>query len=360
MRTARDTALASFIGSRVASRPLVVCMMAHLEAAELGDARVLLEAYDARTAQAIDMLASELPPEATREIHDIVADGVGDAAKAWRRAMGENGPQGRPHVDQFLNHQIHVRQSGSVSAGLVPDAGAEDDMHPDYGGRPRGSKVQCKLPKLIDWCTREGLRAQHEQAGSPLNCERLGDLAHPYARCADRSSTTTRSTSKQYVYGSVLAARMMLRHVAYVAVLSSMLLVGTPLAARSARQRLVTMRCAIVFISLLLKQTLPRRWSHRISSHHNQGHALPTCLLPQPFQVAWLPLMWESCTLRPIPERMLRTRCSNASVKNARPSAPSWSSRAYGTNLSCGPLMGVRTRRLLLQCIAKKVTRRRG
>lgn len=180
LRTAHDTALVAFIGSRVASRPLVSCMLSHIEVAELGSARLLLDAYDARTASAIDALVSEMPDETEQEIRDVIADGIELAAKKWRMAMSTDGRvESTPDTGQGDDDRTHLRQAGSVAPGLVLDAGAEDDEHPDHGGGPRGSKVQRKLAKLIDACTREGLRTHHEQAGSSLDCQRIDDLTDP-------------------------------------------------------------------------------------------------------------------------------------------------------------------------------------
>ena len=180
MKTAHDTALPAFIGSRIASRPLVRCMFTHIETAELGIAQVLLDAYDTRTAAAVEMLVTDLPPDAEQEIRDIVADGYVVAARSWRATMREEQNDDMQGVQMGVdNRGSSVRQAGSVAPGLVLDAGAEDEEHPNYGGGTRGSKVQRKLAKLIDGWTREGLRAHHEQAGSTLDCERLDDLAHP-------------------------------------------------------------------------------------------------------------------------------------------------------------------------------------
>ena len=52
LRTARQTALASFLASRIASRPHVVEMATHMQKAGLCDAEVVVKAYDARTEDA--------------------------------------------------------------------------------------------------------------------------------------------------------------------------------------------------------------------------------------------------------------------------------------------------------------------
>jgi hypothetical protein len=152
-------------------------MLAHIEAAELGSVRTLLDAYDRRTAQAIDVLLSDMPPEAAQEIHVIIADGTVEAERAWRLAMRADGQNEAPRAATDADSHTHVRQSASVASGLVLDAGAEDDEHPNYGGGPSGSRVQRKLSKMMDQCTREGFCAHHQLTGSALDCERLEDLA---------------------------------------------------------------------------------------------------------------------------------------------------------------------------------------
>ena len=94
--------------------------------------------------------------------------------------MGE-GDGDEDSAQRTLDDELVVRQSGSAAPGLELGAGAENEEHPNYGGGPRGSKVQRKLTMLIDRWTRAGLHSHHEKAGSILDCARLDDLAHPHA-----------------------------------------------------------------------------------------------------------------------------------------------------------------------------------
>ena len=177
IRRASDVALMAFIGSRVASRPLVACMLEHVQSADLGCANTLLHAYDSRTNSAVDALLRSFPAEAAQRVHDFIADGVVHAARTWQAYMSPANGQGA-YATGDDDDDPHMRQSGSVSPGLVMDAGAEDEEHPDYGGGPRSTKVQRALSKLLDECIREGLCEHHRRSGSPLDCERLSDLAH--------------------------------------------------------------------------------------------------------------------------------------------------------------------------------------
>eukprot|EP00973_Karenia_brevis_P091573 12408189-Karenia_brevis.AAC.1 len=150
LRSARDVALPAFIGSRVSSRPMVNAMFEHIESAGLGMASSLLAAYDRRTAQAIDALRGTLPTEAHAELRDIVADGGRTALHRWDTLRGTSSEQSD-------------EQSGALAVGLVLDAGAEDDEHPDY---QRGPRVQRQLSNLVDDCILAGLRDHFSNAGS--------------------------------------------------------------------------------------------------------------------------------------------------------------------------------------------------
>ena len=75
--------------------------------------------------------------EVAQETSDIIAEGYAAAARTWRASMAE-GENGRPadSVDDTDDGDT-LRQTGSVAPGLVPDAGAEDEEHPNYEGGPR-------------------------------------------------------------------------------------------------------------------------------------------------------------------------------------------------------------------------------
>ena len=58
-----DVALLTFIGSRVASRPMVRTMFENLENAGLASSSTLLQAYDERTSAALSRPCRSLPIE---------------------------------------------------------------------------------------------------------------------------------------------------------------------------------------------------------------------------------------------------------------------------------------------------------
>ena len=92
---------------------------------------------------------------------------------------------------------------------------------------------------------------------------------------------------------------------------------------RSAKPQPVTTLSAIASFTMVLQPTALQNGSHRISSHRNQGHALLTCLLPQLFLAAWLPLMWESLHLQLILVQTQQKRCSDERLRSASLSGPS-------------------------------------
>ncbi len=178
LRSARDVALPAFIGSRVASRPIVAHMFRHLENAGLAIAQQLLGLYDVRLSGAVAAFKQSLPDLVHADVDQYVQDGAGLAARRFSRLI-----QGRrvaaDHADEIEDGQRSLRQIGSVAPGFVQDAGAQDDEHPDFSGGPRGPPVQQRNPcELVGRCTAAGLKEHFAGADVTLDVDRLKDLAH--------------------------------------------------------------------------------------------------------------------------------------------------------------------------------------
>ena len=109
---------------------------------------------------------------------------------------------------------------------------------------------------------------------------------------------------------------------------------------------LATMLSAIAFSISHHWQILQQKRNRWTLFHPCQGHALLTCLLPQLFQAAWLPLMWGSWRLRPILALMRLKQCTFANVPRENQYGPNWSNRTYPTSPSSGQRMGDLTPRL--------------
>ncbi len=166
MRSAADVALPAFVASRVASRPLVADMFGRIAAAELGSVGDLLGAYDRRTNDAVAAFLRTMPESSA-------------ASERWRRLLDTEAA--RRHIEQHPDEEIasaSAKQIGSVAPGLVLDAGAEDDEHPDHGGDPRGPTLQRRLCEIVDSTVVNGLRDHFEQAGRAFGLSRLSVLSH--------------------------------------------------------------------------------------------------------------------------------------------------------------------------------------
>ena len=178
-RTACDSCLPAFIGSRVSSRPLVSSMLAKFESADLGDAFALLAVYDARTDAAVDAFLDSLPEGASATARLAIQEGLLAAGRSWERMQG-----GTMTRDAGLNAEDDtepldspLRQMSSRAAGLVLDAGAEDEEHP-FAGQYRGPRLQRTLSRIVDEVAAQGVRNQYEEAGSNFDVARLDDLGH--------------------------------------------------------------------------------------------------------------------------------------------------------------------------------------
>ena len=179
LRRAEQVALPSFIASRVASRPMVSDMFTHVEDAELGAAACLLRLYDQRTDEAVAELLRALPASCADDVADAVAAGHVAAAERWARLT--NVALSREDSEMSASQDVaadSLRQIGSVAPGLVMDAGAEDDEHPDYRGAPRGPALQRRLCELVDASVLAELREHFVSAGCSFGTERLADLGH--------------------------------------------------------------------------------------------------------------------------------------------------------------------------------------
>ena len=73
-----DLALPAFLASRVASRPAVESLLG------MGNLEMLLEAYDARTTEALEGAVSSLPGDLALDFRDMVNDAAAAATTRWR------------------------------------------------------------------------------------------------------------------------------------------------------------------------------------------------------------------------------------------------------------------------------------
>lgn len=175
LRAAKEVALPAFIGSRIASRPMVASMFMHLESAGLASSALLLNMYDLRTRRALDAFAATLPAAVLREYWSIVDSAVAGAAARWERLV--RGRAGPVEDNDAETADLSARHAGTAAAGLVLDAGAEDGEHPDFRGSVGGPPAQRSLSALVDRCVLAGLVEHFRNAGATVDADRLDDLA---------------------------------------------------------------------------------------------------------------------------------------------------------------------------------------
>ena len=78
-RTGLDLALPAFLASRVASRPAVESLLGSVVEAGMGNSEMLLEAYDARTTEALERAASSLPGDLALKFRGMVNEAAAAA-----------------------------------------------------------------------------------------------------------------------------------------------------------------------------------------------------------------------------------------------------------------------------------------
>ena len=176
-RTAHDSCLPAFLGSRVSARPLVETMLQQLQAAGLGSVPDLLSAYDARTEAAASAFLDSLPDNARGEARLEIDDGYEAARKSWEHMQRDTGGAVAAafHEDTTEAAASSLRQLGSGSSGLVQDAGAEDAEHP-CAAVFRIPRVQRSLSRILDAISAQGVIDHYEQQGEAFDVARIGDL----------------------------------------------------------------------------------------------------------------------------------------------------------------------------------------
>ena len=104
LRTARSTANAAFVASRISSRPLVHTMVEHFCLATGASIDPIMLAYDSRTEDAVVAVMDHLASESALELLDKLHDSAAEADLRWRdvQAGGEDMPGQHSFVLQTL------------------------------------------------------------------------------------------------------------------------------------------------------------------------------------------------------------------------------------------------------------------
>ncbi len=172
LRSAANIALASFVASRVTSRPHVREMAGHLEEAGLATVAVVMRAYDDRTECALEALVSLLPSARGGELIDTVAAAAANSEAVWARLFDDEaaGP---------LDDAPRRPGPRGIGATLTPPDEDEDSEHPDNSGGSRAVRLQRLILAFMDEQHEEQLRNMHVAAGRSSAMMRLEELADP-------------------------------------------------------------------------------------------------------------------------------------------------------------------------------------
>ncbi len=145
MREATAVVFPAFLGSRLASRPLVKEMAGHMEAAGLGTEAQVMDRYDERTRSAFDRFANLMPEGIRPQLATFAEEAAADAQASWELVR-----RGQTEADAMGARR-------GPGAALLPEAGDEDEEHPH--GNPQGCamRLQAGISKIVDDCVRTGL-----------------------------------------------------------------------------------------------------------------------------------------------------------------------------------------------------------
>ena len=125
MRTATQVSLAAFVASRVCSRPHVREMATHLTEQGLGDAGVIMAAYDSRTDEAAARLAFSLPPSIGGAVVTALEEAAGEAEARWAALFDPHAPT--PPVG---GRARRARPRG-IGQSILPFDEDGDEEHPN-------------------------------------------------------------------------------------------------------------------------------------------------------------------------------------------------------------------------------------
>jgi hypothetical protein len=115
LRTARSTAHAAFVASRIASRPLVKTMVGHFCESIGGDVDSIMLAYDQRTEDATMELMGQLPTESGLELTSELENAACEADLAWR---------------EIREPDAAITNGGRRATRITPNDGDADPEHP--------------------------------------------------------------------------------------------------------------------------------------------------------------------------------------------------------------------------------------
>jgi hypothetical protein len=172
LRPATEVALPAFIASRTASRCGAAQLFKRLEEAGLATEEGLLEAYDQRTADAVQRLeySYQDQPTLVQEFRITLEKGSETSSQWWDAALaGDAGAE--PQRER----------GGRPGAGLLPSPSDDEAMSEDIGADSTGdlkytNGIQKQLAQAIDKVKLAALTMRYEEEGSEEDARRLRDL----------------------------------------------------------------------------------------------------------------------------------------------------------------------------------------
>jgi len=174
LRTANQVALAAFIASRITSRPHVHEMAQHLQSSGLGDAQIVMTAYDQRTGDAMVTLMGNLDPSKGAELIDELENSLQRANETWQNLFAESDETPR-RMGADPRQPGPPRHLGSTVLPLDEDA---DEEHPHASLQSSGSRLQRVIMGFIDQHCYADVLARHDVSQNLSATRRLEDLSH--------------------------------------------------------------------------------------------------------------------------------------------------------------------------------------
>ena len=174
LRTAKQVSLATFVASRVCSRPHISEMATHLTEQGFGDAGTIMDAYDKRTDEATARLVDNRPPSIGTPLIDKFAQAAEGAELRW-------GARFNPEADSPpQDGRVRRCRPHGIGCSLLPLDEDEDDEHPKCSPTQPGLlHVQRTILQHLDSQGRRDLRKHHTDSGDDKALRRLDGLEHP-------------------------------------------------------------------------------------------------------------------------------------------------------------------------------------
>ena len=175
LKEADAIALPAFVASRLASRPHVQALAAHMEEAEIGTVKQIMEKYDSRTTAALLKVVSLLDSEAGEKLVEDLEDATAKTEDQWR-TLFTDADEGALQPCSLAPDTPKRPGSGHT---VLPDDEDEDEAHPEHTVGGNSLHIQKCITKYFDAKAPLELKTSYKDRGDFSGFKRIEELSHP-------------------------------------------------------------------------------------------------------------------------------------------------------------------------------------